>query len=130
MGIYKIYSKGGLKAMFVKNSHQQLSLNDPLMDMPQYLKDTLFKSWAHVFQEKVFPMINEERFRVLYSDNDASRPNTPVNVIVGLLIIKEMLQNSLMKKTASFPIMIISRTSIVILNFLKIQLKKSFLMRL
>jgi hypothetical protein len=38
----------------------------------------------------VFLVIKEERFAVLYSDNPASRPNTPVNYIIGTLIIKEM----------------------------------------
>ena len=41
-----------------------------------------------------FPAIDEERFRVLYSDRSQSRSNTPVNVIVGALIIKEMFQLS------------------------------------
>ncbi|SMP60719.1 WG repeat-containing protein [Anoxynatronum buryatiense] len=42
------------------------------------------------FSEIVFPAINEERFAVLYSDKAASRPNAPVNAIVGALILKEM----------------------------------------
>lgn len=48
------------------------------------------KSWAKTFAEKVFPAIDESIFSVLYSDK-ASRPNTPVNVIVGALILKEAL---------------------------------------
>lgn len=40
-----------------------------------------------------FPAIDEERFSVLYSDK-ASRPNTPVNVIVGASIIKELFDYS------------------------------------
>lgn len=51
------------------------------------------KSWAKVFSDEIFPAINEERFRVLYSEN-ASRPNTPVNIIVGALIIKELFDLS------------------------------------
>ncbi len=46
------------------------------------------KSWAKDFAEIVFPAINEGRFSVLYSEN-GSRPNTPVNVIVGSLMLKE-----------------------------------------
>ena len=42
-----------------------------------------------MFSDEIFPAIDEERFRVLYSQN-ASRPNTPVNIIVGALIIKEL----------------------------------------
>lgn len=78
--------------MFVRNSNQQLNLDDPLLKLPKYLQNVLVNSWAHVFQEKIFPTINEDRFRVLYSSDEASRPNTPVNVSVGLLIIKELFQ--------------------------------------
>lgn len=38
-----------------------------------------------------FPAIDEEPFKVLYSDRP-SRHNTPVNVIIGALIIKEIFQ--------------------------------------
>lgn len=65
---------------------------DPLNTMPQYLKKILLKSWAHTFQEYIFPNIKEERFAVLYSDNHATRPNTPVNIIIGLLILKEIFR--------------------------------------
>ena len=51
------------------------------------------KSWAKIFADKVFPAIDEERFSVLYSDK-ASRPNAPVNVIIGALIIKELFDYS------------------------------------
>lgn len=36
------------------------------------------------------PAIPEKEFSVLYSANQASRPNTPVNMVVGSLIIKEL----------------------------------------
>ena len=48
----------------------------------------LEKSWAKTFADKVFPAIDENIFSVLYSEK-ASRPNTPVNVIVVALILKE-----------------------------------------
>ena len=50
-------------------------------------------SWAKVFADEIFPAIDEKRFSVLYSDK-ASRPNTPVNVIVSALIIKELFDYS------------------------------------
>ena len=50
----------------------------------------LEKSWAKPFAEKIFPLINEENFSVLYSDK-ASRPNTPVNVIVGGMVLEELM---------------------------------------
>lgn len=42
------------------------------------------------FFRKIFPNIHEEEFSALYS-NKVSGPNTPVNVIVGAMILKESL---------------------------------------
>ena len=39
--------------------------------------------------EHIFPEIDETPFAVLYSDRP-SRHNTPVNVIIGALILKEI----------------------------------------
>lgn len=75
--------------MFVPNSHQQLSLYDSFKDLPKYLQEYLLNSWADTFQEIIFPAIDEERFAVLYSDK-GSRPNTPVNIIISALVIKEL----------------------------------------
>ena len=74
---------------FRTNSSQQLSFTDSLTDLTDREKNVLEKSWAHVFAKDIFPAIDEDRFSVLYSDK-ASRPNTPINVIIGALIIKEM----------------------------------------
>jgi len=79
--------------MWSKNSFQQMSFNDTVMNMPDYLKDILKNSWAYPFQEIIFPAINEDRFSVLYSDKP-SRPNSPVNVIIGALVLKEIFQLS------------------------------------
>ena len=75
--------------MFVPNNHQQLSLYDSFSDLPKYLQEFLLNSWAHTFQDIIFPAINEKRFAVLYSDK-GSRPNTPVNIIISSLVIKEL----------------------------------------
>lgn len=77
----------------VKKYFQQMSLNDAVFNMPKYLQKTLYESWAQPFQEVIFPAINEDRFSVLYSDKP-SRPNSPVNVIPGALILKEIFQLS------------------------------------
>jgi hypothetical protein len=75
---------------FAANNHQQLSLTDSIFSLSEREKRFLEKSWAKVFSEKIFPAIHEDDFAVLYS-NKASRPNTPVNIIVGTLILKEVL---------------------------------------
>jgi hypothetical protein len=74
---------------FSKNEFQQLSFYDSVLNMPEYLKKILQDSWAHPFQQIIFPAIDEDRFEVLYSDKP-SRPNSPVNVIIGALILKEI----------------------------------------
>ena len=75
--------------MFVPNKYQQVSMYDSFTDLPKYLQEYLLNSWAHTFQEIIFPAINEESFAVLYSDK-GSRPNTPVNIIISSLVIKEL----------------------------------------
>ena len=82
---------GGLFMSFVPNrlEEQQLSLFDPLTTMTEREKKFLDRSWAKYFAEFIFPKINEIPYAVLYSDKD-SRPNTPVNVQIGALLIKEL----------------------------------------
>lgn len=75
---------------YVANDIQQLSLKDSTFHLTEREKTFLEKSWAKSFAEVAFPVIDEELFSVLYSSK-ASRPNTPVNVIVGALILKEAL---------------------------------------
>jgi len=56
---------------------------------PKYVLEALAKTWAPYFYKNIFKNINEERFAVLFSEN-YSRPNTPVNIIVGLLFLKDL----------------------------------------
>ena len=78
---------------FKENAYQQMSLTDSFSRLTAREQKALEKSWAKVFADEIFPAIDEKRFSVLYSDK-ASRPNTPVNVIVGALIIKELFDYS------------------------------------
>lgn len=75
---------------FVANNSQQMALSDSTFNLTEREKRVLEKSWAKTFAQTVFPAIDESIFSVLYSKK-ASRPNTPVNVIVGALILKEAL---------------------------------------
>lgn len=81
---------------FKENSYQQISFSDSFSGLTSREQKALENSWAKVFADETFPAIDEKRFSVLYSDK-ASRPNTPVNVIVGALIIKEFLIILMMK---------------------------------
>jgi len=51
------------------------------------VKKILDKSWAPTFRKLIFEKIDEKRYAWLYSEV-ASRPNFPVNVWVGLEVVK------------------------------------------
>jgi len=75
---------------FRTNESQQIDLFDSVNNLTKREQEILVKSWAENFRKIVFPQICEEPFKVLYSDGVNSRPNTPVNILIGLLILKEM----------------------------------------
>lgn len=70
-----------------KRSQQPLLLSD-VHSLPKRSLQYLKNSWADTFRREIFLRIPEDRFAVLY-DPAPSRPNVPVNVLVGLEIIKE-----------------------------------------
>ena len=75
--------------MYKKNQRtQQPLLISDINNLPERTLKYLRSSWADTFRREVFQRIPEERFRTLY-DNGPSRPNVPVNVLVGLEIIKQ-----------------------------------------
>jgi hypothetical protein len=75
--------------MYKKNerAEQPLLLSD-VNNLPQRAWKYLQASWAEVFRREVFLRIPEDRFATLY-DKAPSRPNVPVNILVGLEVLKE-----------------------------------------
>ena len=74
--------------MFRKNEeHRQQSFFSGHYLLPDKLRERLLASWAETFYQRLFCRIDEEIFAPLYSEED-SRPNTPVNVLMGLEILK------------------------------------------
>lgn len=74
--------------MFQENKrYRQVTLFGIVHQLPVGVKKMLDKSWAPAFRKLVFEKIDEKRYAELYSDVP-SRPNFPVNVWVGLEIIK------------------------------------------
>lgn len=65
---------------FHLNNAQQMTIHDSLLSLTERERKYLNNSWAETFSKKIFPFIKEDRFKVLYSDNKASRPNNPVNI--------------------------------------------------
>ena len=78
---------------FITNPAQQMTLDDSTFHLTKRELNALEKSWAKPFAEEIFPKIEEEPFRVLYCENNGT-PNTPVNIIIGACIIKELLDLS------------------------------------
>ena len=74
-----------LSTMFAPNTNTQLAFDDSTLGLTERELNALRNSWAQTFRDEIFPYIDEELFSVLYSDA-YSRPNAPVNVIVGALL--------------------------------------------
>lgn len=68
-------------------AHLQPALFSTVQSLPESQRKWLEESWAGVFYREFFGRIREEPFAVLYSDKP-SRPNVPVNVLVGLEVLK------------------------------------------
>jgi hypothetical protein len=79
---------------FQLNNEQQMAIYDSLFLLTGREIKHLKGSWAETFSKKIFPFIDEDRFSVLYSDNPATRPNNPANVYFGLLILREVFNQS------------------------------------
>jgi hypothetical protein len=76
--------------MFRENHrHEQGKFFNTVRQLPCGVKKMMDKSWAPGFRGLIFKKIDERRYAELYSDVD-SRPNFPVNVWVGLEVIKGM----------------------------------------
>jgi hypothetical protein len=74
--------------MFRKNNrHLQPVLISNVNDLPEKHRKRLETSWAGVFYREAFSRLDERPFAVLYADIP-SRPNIPVNVLVGLESLK------------------------------------------
>jgi hypothetical protein len=74
--------------MFKKNHrHLQLPLSSNVDELPSKLRKRLDTSWSGVFYREFFSRLDETPFAILYADCP-SRPNIPVNVLVGLEYLK------------------------------------------
>jgi len=74
--------------MFRENKkHVQMQMLTTIDALPEAQAKRLDESWAGVFYREYFSRIDEQPFAVLYSLKD-SRPNVPVNVLVGLEALK------------------------------------------
>ena len=75
---------------FVQNTYQQLSFVDSLNHLSERERKLLDRSWAKPFGDDIFPKIDERKFADFYSDR-SPRPNTPVNIVLGGMLLEELL---------------------------------------
>lgn len=74
--------------MFRQNEeHRQQSFYSAENQLPKKLRARLRESWAETFYRELFCRIDETLFAALYSE-EASRPNSPINVLMGAEILK------------------------------------------
>ncbi|MFZ3151066.1 MAG: transposase [Anaerolineaceae bacterium] len=74
--------------MFKENHrHFQLPLTSNVDELPPKLRKRLDTSWSGAFYREFFCRLDETPFAILYADCP-SRPNIPVNVLVGLEYLK------------------------------------------
>lgn len=74
--------------MFRQNKrHLQTALISDIDALTPKQKERLEGSWAGTFYNEVFVRLDETPFAAMYAD-EASRPNIPVNVLVGLETLK------------------------------------------
>lgn len=66
----------------------QMSLLESQFLVPEDKRRRLERSWAHAFQRRILPLIDEEMFRDSFSDNNG-RPNKSIRVLTGLHLLKE-----------------------------------------
>jgi len=74
--------------LFQKNEqHKQPAMFSSIYELPKTQLKRLKESWAATFYHEFFMRIEEDLFAVLYSD-EPSRPNIPINVLMGLETLK------------------------------------------
>lgn len=72
----------------INQKHNQNSLWGIQNTLPDKIRKKLLNSQYYFFYEIIFRNINENDFKVLYSEK-ASRPNAPINCMVAALVLKQ-----------------------------------------
>lgn len=81
--------------MFRKNNtNEQTSLFSRQDKWSNYMKRRVKKTWVSFYHDNIFPIIDEGPYKVLFSDNEATCPNVPINILVSLSIFKSLLNMS------------------------------------
>jgi hypothetical protein len=71
-------------------THSQQDFFGMEAQLPSDLWNRLRESKEFAFYERIFCRIPEEHFANLYSESAATRPNAPINVLVGAMILQHL----------------------------------------
>jgi len=77
----------------VNDRHNEQDLFSPIQSLPDRIKKRLLNNWSKIFYENIFKNIDEEKFSVLYSDENGAA-NTPINILVAFEILKELFNHT------------------------------------
>ena len=72
------------------DTDSQMTIFSKESEWTDYQTKRIKNGWPEFFRKNILPNIDEDSYKVLYSDKK-SRPNTPVNIMVSLEIIKTLL---------------------------------------
>src|ERR1044072_8070209 len=79
------------RAVFRPNqTHRQQDFFGIEAQLPTHLWDRLRESKEYAFYQRIFSRIPEELFADLYSESPETRPNTPINVLEGAMILQDL----------------------------------------
>jgi hypothetical protein len=113
--------------MFKANvNHVNLNLFGMLNTISDHLHNDMLNSEEYAFYLLIFSQIDEEDYRVLYSDV-YSRPNAPVNCLVSALILKQKYNWSFSELFSSIKFNLLTKCALGLDNINKIPFDESTL---
>lgn len=80
--------------VFKETKNAEEDFFDSYFNLSEKSKNRLDNSWAPVYRDEVLPLINEKRFKVLYSNAPDGRSNTSIRLIFSALVLKEMFKHT------------------------------------
>lgn len=72
-----------------RKTNPQTSLLEPAYALSPAKQRRLDRTWAVLFRERCLPLVAEDAFAACYCP-DNGRPNVPVRLIVGILVLKDV----------------------------------------
>lgn len=80
--------------VFKETKNAEEDFFDSYFNLSEKSKNRLDNSWAPVYRDEILPLINEKRFKVLYSEAPDGRPNTSIRLTFSALVLKEMFRHT------------------------------------